>query len=476
MALKLWYNAVVMKRRPLIIPLFFGLWMFVVALACNLSSDARPPTIAPRATNTPPPTIGYATLPPNQLPPQATVMPQQSQTQTTLLNLINQVAADRLSMHIAAMQGFYTRHANSTQSDPARGVGAAANYILDQFYQIRDNSYQNSFVVQTQDFPVEWAGSETIGTNVFGILQGTETGAGVLLIGAHYDSISVDFEDGSAYAPGANDNGSGVAALIEIARIMSQQPHRMTVMFVAFAAEEVQRQGSQAFINDYINNVNAPFFVNYMLNMDIIGSSMGPNGAFDDNHIRLFSAEPNNSPSRQLARMLNLITARYVPDMSIILETSADREGRYSDHVSFNDAGFAAVRFIEALEDPNLQHTDRDTWERMRPGYLTRSTQVILACMTALADGPRPPQNIQLRQNSNGSRTLVWDFAPDAASYVVALRAPNSPYFNQTFPVIGNNSGEWGKFTPEFYEGVAVAAVDENGLMGPVSFEYAINN
>ena len=86
------------------------------------------------------------------------------------------------------------------------------------------------------------------------------------------------------------------------------------------------------------------------------------------------------------------------------------------------------------------------------------------------------PVSLVVRQNSNGSRTLVWDFAPDAASYVVALRAPNSPYFNQTFPVIGNNSGEWGKFTPEFYEGVAVAAVDENGLMGPVSFEYAINN
>ncbi len=446
--------------------------MFLVGIACNLSSDSRPPTLAPRATSTPPPTIGYATLPPEELPQQTTpVAPQQN---TTLLNLINQVAVDRLSMHVTSLSGFYSRHVNSVRNNGTQGIDAARDYVLRQFEEIRANSYQNSFVVFPHEFAVNWAGIQTTGTNVVGILNGTEPERGVIVIGAHYDSISVDFEDGNAYAPGANDNASGTAALIELARIMSQRPHRATIMFVAFGAEEVQRQGSIAFVKDYIQDQNIK--VDYMINMDIIGSSTGPNGTFNDNQIRVFSAEPNNSPSREMARMFNLIVSRYMPDMAVLLEGAADREGRYSDHVSFNDAGMAAVRFIEALENPNLQHTDRDRWEAMRPAYLTRATQTILSCLTALADGPRPPQNIVLRANENGTRTLVWDITPDAAGYLVALRAPNSMAFNQTFPVNSNSSGEWDKFTPQFYEGVAVFAVDSSGLMGPVSFEYSIAN
>ena len=377
-------------------------------------------------------------------------------------------------MHVNSMQGFYSRHVNSPASNPTQGIGAAKNYILQQFEEIRANSYQNSFVVFTHTFPVNWANTRVEGTNVVGILNGTEPERGIIVIGAHYDSMSLDFEDGNAYAPGANDNGSGVAALIELAHILSQRPHRATIMFIAFGAEEVQRQGSIAFVKDYIQGQNIK--VDYMINMDIIGSSTGPNGSFIDNQIRLFSAEPNNSSSREMARMFNLIVSRYVPDMSVLLEAAADREGRYSDHMSFNEVGIAAVRFIEALENPNLQHTDRDRWEAMRPAYLTRSTQTILACVTVLADGPRPPQNIVLRPNENGTRTLVWDTTPDAAGYLVALRAPNSLAFNDYFPTTSNSSGEWDKFTPQFYEGVAVFSVDANGLMGPVSFEYRIAN
>lgn len=446
--------------------------MLIVALACNLTSDARPPTLV-RATNTPPPTIGYATLAPNQLPQQVTVVPQQ-QTEAILLNLMNQVQMENLSAHVSRLEGFYTRHVSSSRNDPERGIGAAANYIQQQFEQIRANSYQNSFAVFTHEFPVNWGDTQLTGVNVVGYIQGTETGRGVIVIGAHYDSISVDSQDGNAYAPGANDNASGVAALIEIARVMSQRPHRSTIMFVAFGAEEVRRQGSIAFVKDYVQGQNID--VRYMINMDIIGSSQGANGAVNDDEIRLFSADPNDSASRVLARNLNLCASLYVPNMRIRVEQAQDREGRYSDHISFYEAGYAAVRFTEALENPNLQHTDRDRWSAMRPGYLTRATQVILACMTLLADGPRPPQNVVLRENANGTRTLVWDNAPDAVSYLVALRAPNSPFFNQTFPVSGINSGEWDKFTPQYYESVAVAAVDANGLMGPVSLEYGIRN
>src|SRR5690606_37594962 len=134
-----------MKRRTLLIPSLFAIWMLIVALACNLTSDARPPTLV-RATNTPPPTIGYATLAPNQLPQQVTVVPQQ-QTEAILLNLMYQVQMENLSAHVSRLEGFYTRHVSSSRNDPERGIGAAANYIQQQFEQIRANSYQNSFAV-----------------------------------------------------------------------------------------------------------------------------------------------------------------------------------------------------------------------------------------------------------------------------------------------------------------------------------------
>lgn len=460
-----------MKAR-LAPPLFFAFILFVTAMACNLSSDSRPPTLAPRATPTPPPTIGYATLAPEELPVQATVQPQQ-RTDAVLINLLNQVQADRLFMHINALQNMYTRHVNSSPNDPQYGIGAAYAYITQQFTEIRDSSGGRFSLLPPHEFRVNWADVESIQRNIIGVIAGTDANAGIILLGAHYDSTSVNFDDGAAFAPGANDNASGIAALIEIARILSQRSHRATIMFVAFAAEEIQRAGSIAFVRDYVQGNNLK--IDAMINMDIIGSSTAPNGAIDDTRIRLFSAEPNESPSRHIARTLNLVAERHVPSMSIELQPSGDREGRYSDHLSFSDAGYPAVRFIEMLENPNAQHNDRDLIENIRVSYLVRATQTILACVTALADGPRPPQNISLRDDGSGLRTLVWETTPDAVSYLVALRQPGGLIYGNYFEV-SSNSVQWDGFRAERFQGVAIAAQDRTGLMGPLSFEFTIVN
>ncbi len=322
-----------------------------------------------------------------------------------------------------------------------------------------------------QEFPVEWAGVRSTGRNIIGVLSGTEAGAGVIVVGAHYDSISVARDSGTVTAHGANDNAPGVAALLEIARIMSQRQPRATVLFIAFGAEEIQRVGSMAFVNDYLRPNNIA--IDAMLNMDIIGSSTGPNGAVIDDQIRVFSAEPNTSPSRNLARAINLIASRHIPMMSTSIEATGDRQGRYSDHLSFSDAGFPAVRFIEYLEDPNRNHTDRDTIDAVRPSYLLRSTQTVLGVLTALADGPRPPRSISLRDNGDGTRTLVWETPPGAASYIVALRQPGSLVYNSLFNS-SSNSVTWDGFTASRWEAIAIASRDANGLMGPVSQEYFI--
>lgn len=460
-------------KRPRFILTLLGLWFGVLLLACNLTDSPGVPTIVPRATSTPPPTIGYATLAPNEFPDQATTMPRSvPQPDTTLVNLLSQVELDRLFQHIDVLTGFQTRHVLSAQNDPSRGVGAAANYIMNQFNSIRDNSYQNSFSVLPHDFTVEFNGQSVGSRNIVGVMQGTEIGGGVIILGAHYDSISSAYEDGTAYAPGANDNASGVAALIEIARIMSQRRHRATVMFIAFGAEEIQRKGSVAFVEEYVKRQNLD--ITAMINMDIIGSSTGPDGQVNDQQIRLFSTEEDNSRSRQLARALNLIAARHVPNMEIVLMPNADREGRYGDHMSFTEAGYPGVRFVEMLEDPTRQHTDRDTIDDIQATYLVRATQTILASVTALADGLPAPRNVSLRPAGEGMRELVWEPVPGATGYIVALRAPGGLIYDPFFE-INTNSVVWEGFRSERFGSLALATKDANGLIGPFSPEFGIS-
>jgi hypothetical protein len=460
-----------MKPHRLLFPALVAVAIGLSALACNLSGDDRPPTIIPRASPTPPPTIGYATPAPEELPDDATIVAPQVRTDAALTGILNQVAADQLFVHVNALQSMFTRHVNSPQTDPSYGIGAAAAYVTQQFATIRDQSQGRFTLFDPHRFSFEFANQTTAGQNIIGVLQGTDPSAGIILIGAHYDSISRQYEDSNEYAPGANDNASGAAALIEIARIMSQRPHKASVMFVAFGAEEIQRRGSTAFVNEYVLPNNLP--IEAMLNMDIIGSSTGPDGQIVDDRMRLYSVEPNNSPSRELARAINLIGSRLNPTMAIELQAAGDREGRYSDHLSFSDVGFPAVRFIEFLENPTRQHNDSDTIDAVRPSYLVKTTQTVLAVATALADGPRAPRSISLREAGDGKRTLVWETSPDAVSYVVALRAPGSIAYNYYFDVPGNTV-TWDGFTASRWEAIAIGALDSNGLMGPLSDEFFI--
>jgi Peptidase family M28 len=462
-----------MNRRSAAIFTLLPLWFLLVLLACNLTEQPEP-TLVPRATSTPPPTIGYSTLAPDQYPQEATQLaPVPQSPNNTLLSLNSQVDADRMFVTIDALVGMRTRRVNTAGMGSGQGIDVAADYVLDQFNQIHNSSYQGSFAVGTNDFPINFDDTQSFGRNIIGVLQGSDVGGGVIVLGAHYDSISYNFTSSAAYAPGADDDASGIAALLEIARIMSQHRHRATIIFVAFSAEEIQRAGSKAFVTDYLQakNIN----INAMLNMDIIGSNTGPDGSINDKEIRVFSAGNNNSRSRQLARALNLISVRLSPQMSIVVQDAEDRQGRYSDHMSFSDAGYPAVRFIEALEDFSRQHSDRDTIDDVQAGYLVAATKTILSCMTALADGPPAPQNIQLREAGGGMRTLVWEKVPGATSYIVALRRPDGLIFSDYFETT-DFSSTWDGYVAAKYTSLAIAAVDENGLMGPLSSEFAITS
>lgn len=459
------------KRHPAI-PLLLALSLMALAvLACNLTDSSAPPTLVLRATATPPPTIGFATLPPEALPQQeATNAPR---PEAAIVNLINQVQTDRLMLHVSSLVGMGTRHVNSPNNAAGRGIGGARDYILNEFNQIASAS-RGTFRVIPQDFIVNHNGVVSTATNIFGIIPGDEIGAGVVIVGAHYDSITILPEQAPVYAPGANDNASGVAAIIELARILSQRPHRASIILIAFSAEEIGREGSKVFVDQYVRASNLD--VRAMINLDIIGSSTGSNGQIDATSIRMFSAEPNNSPSRQLARSLALLGQQYLTDLRVFVEPAVDRPGRYSDHMSFSDAGYPAIRLIETLEEIDRQHTDRDSLDDIQPGYLTRNTQLVLAMVMSLANGPRPPANITLRDEGDGTRTLLWDPVPGANAYIVAFRQPGATQYSNFIRIteVANRSIRWDGFVPQNFEAIAIAAENNAGIVGPVSNEYII--
>jgi hypothetical protein len=449
------------------------IWLSMVLLACSLGAQEAPPTLLPRKTDipTPQPPLSYATPQGGNVPNQSTQgAPQQTSVDIELFNLMNRIESERLMAHINALVGFHTRHVNSSTQSLTRGVGAAANYISETFKQIQAQS-GGKFVTFEQPFTASYNGIASTQRNIIGYIQGTSAEAGIIVVGAHYDSRTDDLTDATSFAPGADDNGSGVAAILEMARVLSTSPMRATIVFVLFSAEEVGRQGSKAFVQDYIMVHNLP--VIGMINLDTIGSNNDARGNVNDRDLRLFSAPPNSSRSRQFARTLNFIAYYHKLDLNLAMQNEIDREGRYGDHESFEEKGYPSSRIIESLED-TPKREGRDTVDGVEAAYLLKSTRTIMGLLYALGGGPVPPRNIVLRDVGGGNSALVWESVPDASRYVVGLRRPNSLIFDQYFTVIEANSGAMATVNWQAYEAIAVAAVDSRGVVGRFSEEYRI--
>lgn len=439
--------------------------LLLLLLACNMgTSENAPPTLAPLPTLPPRATLGYVAPGPVTV---ADIGSTPEEPQVDVVGeLLAQVESDRLMQHVRSLQEFQTRHIASAQDLPAEGIGAARQYIKDQLELISSASGGNLYTFDLRFDAYITPDERTPQYNVVGAIGGSEVNAGTILVGAHYDSIGLERTSGSVYAPGANDNASGVAAVLELARILSASKYKATLIFALFSAEEIDRQGSRAFAT-WIKQSNIDLVG--MINLDTIGNVHDFAGNVNDRQLRVFSAPPNStSPSRKLARSANFLAYNYELDIDLQVQDAIDRENRWGDHFSFSELGYPAVRFINAHEEKrNADPTD--TIEFIEPDYLRRATQASLAVLLSLADGPRPPANIALRNREERSQDLVWE--PVAAqSYIIALRPPGSLIYAQQIQ-FDETKLSWDGF--DAYESIAIAAIDERGVIGPLSAEIS---
>src|ERR1700722_6375815 len=329
-----------------------------------------------------------------------------AQASVTRLNpavkqIVDQVSEERISATMKKLGDFGTRYVGSEQDSETRGIGAAQRWIEAQF-----KSYSPKLQVSLDKFTVKKSQrlpKDVDLANIVAVLPGTTDKDRYVIIGGHYDSIASKRGPGAPNtnddgprtaaelepnAPGVADDASGTAAVMELARIMSQYEFDKSIVFIAFAAEEIGLNGSK----NYADEAKARnMVIEAMLNNDIIGSDVQGNGASANNRVRVFSEGPEDSPSRAVARYAKETAERYMPSMTVDMIFRRDRFSRGGDHTSFVQAGFAAVRFTTPSENFANQHTATDTFANSSPSYTARVAKVNAAVLASLALAPKPP-------------------------------------------------------------------------------------
>jgi Peptidase family M28 len=403
-----------------------------------------------------------------------------------LAALVAAVSESRLKTLVETLAGFHTRNTLSDTTSSSRGIGAARQWISDELkrsssrLQVSFDTYKLAKQGRiTRDVELR---------NVIAILPGRSPRR--VYVSAHYDTVNIgnggqiasvtrsatqaapdaqqrpDF-DHNAEAPGANDNGSGTALTMELAKVIAESGLEFdaTLVFALWAGEEQGLIGSGAHAERISKDkvvVDADF------NNDIVGNSHGGNSVIDAESVRVYSDGPEDSMSRSLARYVERIAALYVPSHRIRLMARQDRFGRSSDNATFNQRGFPAVVFRESNENFGKQHLDTDTIDGVDFAYLAQNARVNLAGVVSLALAPPAPrvtnernQMMIGRQPSGYDANLRWNASPGAVAYRIYWReawAPNWQHLqridNVTEYVLPNVSID------DFVFGVAAIGVD----------------
>ncbi len=245
----------------------------------------------------------------------------------------------------------------------------------------------------------------------------------ILLMGGHIDSLNLEVDAKTGRAPGANDDASGVAAAMEVCRLMAGKKWRNTLKFVAFSGEEQGLYGSAALAK---RAKDEGWDVIGVLNNDTVGSSSNLQGQSNDKQVRVFSEEGEDHDSRELARFIEWVVRSDVPSFGVKLVFRRDRFGRGGDHTPFVQQGISAVRFVEVHEEYARQHTPNDLIEHMDFDYLANVTRANLAVFRVMAGGGASPTQIQVVRHEGHEARIRWD-AEEGGQYQVFWRETSSP-------------------------------------------------
>jgi peptidase M28-like protein/fibronectin type III domain protein len=411
-----------------------------------------------------------------------------------------EIDARNIERTIRKLVSFGTRNTLSAQDDPNRGIGAARDWLFSEFSKIAEQT-SGRMIVEKQTFEQPKAArvpEPTMITNIVATLKGTqpESESRIYVVSGHYDSMCTSPTDAKCDAPGANDDASGTAAVLEMARAMAKSKFDATIIFMAVAGEEQGLLGSTYFAEQAKQK---GMDIEAMFTNDIIGSSLGGNGVRDNHTVRVFSegvpsnekpeeatvrrgvGGENDSASRQLARFIKETAGFYVPGMRVTMVYRRDRYLRGGDHIPFLERGFAAVRFTEPNEDYRHQHQNVRIENGVQYGdlpefddfnYIANVARVNAASLVMLALAPARPKNVAvLTTRLTNDTDLKWDAnkEPDLAGYEIVWRDTTSP--------VWTNSRAVGKETSYTVKGMSkdnyffgVRAVDKQGNKSPVSF------
>jgi len=406
----------------------------------------------------------------------------------------------KIERTIRKLVSFGTRNSLSDQNNPQRGIGAASEWLYGEFVKVSQNS-GGRMTVEKQTFeqgkapripePVQM-------TNIIATLKGTmpDSANRYYVVSGHYDSMCTSPTDAKCDAPGANDDASGTAAVLEMARVMAAHKFDATIVFMTVPGEEQGLLGSTHFAEEAKKQ---KLDIEAMFTNDIIGSSVGGNGVRDRKSIRVFSegvqsnetpeeavarrgvGGENDSTSRQLSRFIKETAARYVPDFSVSMVYRRDRYLRGGDHIPFLERGYPAVRFTEPNENYNHQHQNvrieggvqyGDLPEFVDFGYIAQVARVNAASLACLALAPTAPKSVAIvNKRLTNDTDLQWAANPemDLAGYEVVWRDTTSPVWTNSLWVGNVNNFTMKKMSKDNYF-FGVRAVDRDGNRSLVAY------
>lgn len=411
--------------------------------------------------------------------------------------IVSEVSAERIADIQKKLESFGTRNIYSATNDPAHGIGAAREWIAAQF-----RSYSPKLQVSFDKHRLAKQNARMPGNveiwNVIAILPGTSEPEHQVIVSGHYDSINMIYKTGpdgrreldaeataAAPSPGVTDDGSGTAAVLELARVMSRYQFRKTIIFIAFAAEEYGLFGSGLYAETAAGRHD---LIDGVFNNDIIGSDITGNGETSNRYVNAYSEGPDDSTSRQLARYMKDMNERYQPGFQVNLVFRHDRFGRGGDHTPFNAAGYAAIRITTPMENFSNQHTATDTFANTAPAYTALVTKANAAGIASLALAPKTPElktppaaegrafTSPLGRGAGYDAAMTWQNEnpePDLLGYRVVIRKTTSPVWEKEI-FVGNITSYTLPDVNIDEVVLGVKAVDKDGDESPVSAYVAM--